>query len=117
MLSPPKHEIPFFSILLVLRIAEMPPIIFLPLVFAGCQAVAGETLGQNSDDTNLTAAVKAQLAREKCSTLTRIDVDTNRSVVSLNGNVESTEQRARAEQIARGVSGVKGVINNFQVQR
>ena len=90
---------------------------FLTLVFAGCQALTGETLGQNIDDANLTAAVKTQLASEKISTLTRIDVDTNRSVVSLNGTVESAEQRARVEQITRGVSGVKGVINNLQVQR
>ncbi len=82
-----------------------------------CQAVTGRTLGQNIDDSNLTAMVKAQLAREKISTLTRIDVDSNGGVVSLNGTVESTEQRARAEQITRGVGGVRRVINNLQIQR
>jgi osmotically-inducible protein OsmY len=49
--------------------------------------------------------------------LTRIDVDTNGGVVALNGTVESADQRARAEEIARRVSGVKSVINNLQVQR
>ena len=92
-------------------------IVALAWMLTGCQALTGETLGQNIDDTNLTAAVKTQLARDKVSSLTRIDVDTNRGVVSLNGVVESTEQRARAEQIARGVSGVRGVTNNLQVQR
>ena len=87
------------------------------LALSGCQAITGRTAGQNLDDTNTTAAVKAQLARDKVSTLTRIDVDTTDGVVSLNGTVESAEQRARAEQIARGVSGVKRVINNLQVQR
>jgi hypothetical protein len=93
------------------------PIFALAWVLTGCQALTGETLGQNIDDTNVTAAVKTQLARDKVSTLTRIDVDTHRGVVSLNGVVESAEQRARAEQIARGVSGVRGVTNNLQVQR
>jgi hyperosmotically inducible periplasmic protein len=86
-------------------------------VLGGCQALTGQTLGENIDDTNVTAAVKTQLAREKLSTLTRIEVDTNRGVVSLNGIVESPEQRARAEEIARGVSGVRSVVNNLQVQR
>ena len=86
-------------------------------ILAGCQALTGETVGQNIDDANLTTAVKTQLARDKVSTLTRIDVDTTRGVVSLNGVVESAEQKARAEQIARGVSGVKNVVNNLQVQK
>ena len=86
-------------------------------VLAGCQAMTGRTAGQNLDDANTTTAVKAQLAREKASTLTRIDVDTTGGVVSLNGTVESAEQRARAEQVARGVSSVKKVVNNLQVQR
>ena len=87
------------------------------LTLGGCQAMTGRTAGENLDDTNTTAAVKAQLARDKVSSLTRIDVDTNGGVVALNGTVESAEQRARAEQIARGVGGVKRVINNLQVQR
>jgi len=57
------------------------------------------------------------LAQDKLSTLTRIDVDTNAGIVSLNGTVESAEQRAHAEQLARGAGGVKRVINNLQVQK
>jgi len=83
---------------------------------AGCQALTGRTAGQNIDDSNTTAAVKAQLAREKASSLLRIDVDTTDGVVALNGVVESAEQKARAEQITRGVGGVKKVVNNLQVQ-
>ena len=89
----------------------------LVLTLGGCQATTGRTAGQNIDDSNTTAAVKARLAEDKISSLTRIDVDTNGGVVALNGTVESAEQRARAEQIARGVGGVKRVINNLQVQQ
>jgi len=93
------------------------PILAVVWILAGCQALTGRTVGQNIDDANLTAAVKTQLARDKISTLTRIDVDTNDGVVALNGTVESAEQRSRAEQIARGVSGVKSVVNNLQIQQ
>ena len=42
--------------------------------------------------------------------------DTN-GVVALNGTVETPEQRARAEQLAGRVDGVKKVVNNLQVSR
>ena len=86
-------------------------------VLSGCQALTGRTFGQNIDDTNLTAAVKTQLARDKVSSLTRIDVDSSDGVVALNGVVESAEQRSRAEEIVRGVGGGKRVVNNLQIQR
>jgi osmotically-inducible protein OsmY len=38
-------------------------------------------------------------------------------VVSLNGIVESADQNAKAEQLARQVSGVKDVKNNLQIQK
>lgn len=83
---------------------------------AGCQAMTGETLGENIDDTTITTTVKAKLAAEKGTTLTRVQVDTNRGVVQLSGVVESPAVRARAEQITRQVGGVKSVVNNLQVQ-
>jgi hyperosmotically inducible periplasmic protein len=84
---------------------------------AGCTAMTGETAGQNVDDSTITASVKTKLAADKIGSLTRIDVDTTRQVVSLNGVVESPDQKARAEQLASQVSGVKKVNNNLQVQK
>jgi hyperosmotically inducible periplasmic protein len=98
-------------------IGKVAAVFALVFMLGGCQAMTGRTAGQNIDDSNTTAAVKAQLGQDKLSTLTRIDVDTNDGVVVLNGTVESSEQRARAEQLARKVGGVKRVINNLQVQR
>jgi hyperosmotically inducible periplasmic protein len=83
---------------------------------SGCQALTGETLGEHIDDTTITSTVKTRLAAEKGTTLTRIQVDTDRGVVQLSGVVENAAERARAEQIARGVGGVKGVRNNLQVK-
>lgn len=83
---------------------------------AGCQATTGRTVGQNIDDANLTAAVKAQLARDKISSLIRIDVDSTDGMVELSGTVGSAEQSAHVEKLARGVSGVKNVVNKLQVR-
>jgi hyperosmotically inducible protein len=86
------------------------------LLLTGCQALTGKTAGQNVDDATITASVKSTLVADKAANLTRVDVDTNNGVVSLNGVVESTQQKSRAEQLARRVDGVKSVVNNLQVQ-
>jgi hyperosmotically inducible periplasmic protein len=87
------------------------------LLFGGCQAMTGRTAGKNVDDSTTTASVKTKLAGDKVSSLTRVDVDTTNGVVSLNGVVESPEQRARIEELAREVKGVRSVKNNLQVQK
>ena len=99
-----------------MTITKILPAIALMFLLTGCQAMTGETMGENIDDTTITTTVKAQLAAEKGTTLTRVQVDTNRAVVQLSGVVESAADRARAEQVTRGVGGVKGVVNNLQVQ-
>jgi hyperosmotically inducible periplasmic protein len=86
------------------------------LLLLGCQAMTGRTAGQNVDDSAVTAAVKTKLAADKISSLTRIDVDTVRGTVSLNGVVESAEQKSRAQVLASQASGVNKVINNLQIQ-
>lgn len=87
------------------------------LVVSGCTSMTGQTAGQYVDDTTITTEVKAKLVGEKAANFTRIDVDTTNQVVSLNGIVESADQKAKAEQIARQVSGVKSVKNNLQIQK
>lgn len=86
-------------------------------VAAGCQSMTGKTAGENIDDTTITAAVKAKLVADRATNLTRVDVDTNRGTVYLNGSVDSAEQKARAEQLAWQAKGVKSVVNNLQVVR
>jgi hyperosmotically inducible protein len=83
---------------------------------AGCQATTGSTVGQNIDDTNITAAVKSKLAVDKASSLTRVGVETTRGTVQLTGVVDSAATRDKAAAIARSVDGVKNVVNNIQVQ-
>ena len=87
------------------------------LVISGCRSMTGQTAGQYVDDTTITASVKAKLVGDKTANLTRIEVDTTNQVVTLNGIVESADQKAKAEQLAHQVGGVKSVKNNLQVQK
>ena len=86
------------------------------MLLAACSSMTGRTLGENIDDAGITAKVKAKLASEKISTVTRIDVDTNQGVVALNGTVATEAMRVRAAEIARDVKGVRDVVNNLRVQ-
>lgn len=87
------------------------------MVTAGCQTLTGKTAGENVDDSTITAAVKSKLVADKAANLTRVDVDTNRGTVYLNGTVETPEMKAQAERIAWQAKGVKAVVNNLQVQK
>jgi hyperosmotically inducible periplasmic protein len=87
----------------------------LALALSGCQTMTGRTAGQNVDDARISTAVQASLTSDKASNFTRIDVDTTNGVVYLNGTVQSAEQKARAEQSAGRIEGVKKVVNNLQV--
>jgi hyperosmotically inducible periplasmic protein len=87
----------------------------LAVALSGCQAMTGRTVGQNVDDARISTAVQATLTSDKASNFTRIDVDTTNGVVYLNGTVQSADQKARAEQLAGRVDGVKKVVNNLQL--
>jgi osmotically-inducible protein OsmY len=86
------------------------------LSVAGCASMTGQTTGQYVDDSTITASVKTKLVADKLANFTRVDVDTTNKVVSLNGVVESPDQKARAEQLAMQVSGVSRVENHLQIQ-
>lgn len=88
----------------------------LTLVVAGCQSTTGKTAKETMSDAAISAAVQAKLTGDRLANFTRVDVDTVRGVVNLSGVVVSTEQRARAEELARQVKGVTRVNNNLQVQ-
>lgn len=92
------------------------PLVALVWMLAGCQTMTGQTLGENIDDTTITTTVKTKLAADKGTSLTRVQVDTNRGVVQLTGVVETAAERSRAAEIAKSVGGVKQVVNNLQVR-
>ena len=94
-------------------------IVTLALLFfmSGCQALTGQTMGENIDDSYITGAVKTQLASDKLVSLTRVEVETNNGVVYLTGQVQTAEQRSHIGSLASQVKGVKRVVNNLQVRK
>ncbi len=65
------------------------------------------------DNAALTTKVKAALLADELVKGTQINVDSSDGVVTLNGTVDNTAHMQRAEQVARGVSGVTSVKNNL----
>lgn len=84
-------------------------------VMNSCQAMTGETMGQNLDDGALTTSVKTSLAGERLNTLSRVGVETNNGVVVLTGEVETASEKSRAGTVTSQVKGVRQVVNNLQV--
>ena len=78
-----------------------------------------EQLGREAkpllDDATLTAKVKAKLAADPEVTAYTIDVDTSGAVVTLSGHVESADESAEAEKLARDTEGVQSVVNRLTV--
>lgn len=66
-------------------------------------------------DAAITTKVKAEMAKEKGVSATRIHVDTDNGVVKLSGVARSQDESDRAASIAKGVKGVTSVDNNIQV--
>jgi len=83
---------------------------------AGCSSTAEHrSTGAFIDDSAITTKVKAAFVKDDVVKAIDVKVDTYNGTVQLSGFVENAEQRVRAEQIARGVSGVRDVTNNIQL--
>ena len=85
-------------------------------VLNGCQAIREKASGPEFEDAKMTAIIKGQLAREDQATLQAVTVDVDDGVVKLKGTVNSAQKKAKAEEIARKVDGVKKVVNNLEVK-
>ena len=74
---------------------------------------ATNTAANAVDNAALTTKVKAALLADELVKGTQINVDSNNGVVTLSGAVDSPAHMQKAEQIAKGVSGVTRVQNNL----
>jgi hyperosmotically inducible protein len=81
------------------------------------QQVAERTAGDVVDDNVITARVKAALVQEPATKARQINVETRQGVVLLSGFVDSEEEKERAEEVARTVSGVKSVENGLEIKQ
>lgn len=83
----------------------------------GCSVVRGqESAGAYVDDSAITAEVKAKFVADKQVDAGAINVQTLHGEVALSGFAKSAAERARAEEIARAVKGVRSVRNNLVVR-
>lgn len=64
-------------------------------------------------DAAITGKVKAAVMAEPGIRSLKIDVDTKDGVVTLNGKIDTQEQKNRAMQVAQGVDGVKSVVDHL----
>lgn len=76
-----------------------------------------ETVSTGASNATLTTKVKSALAADVgMGTMTSINVDSDKGVVTLKGKVDSAEAKKKAEEIAKKVDGVKSVKNQLRVE-
>jgi hyperosmotically inducible periplasmic protein len=84
------------------------------LTVAGCAVTRGqETVGAYVDDTAVTTAVKARFFDNREVDGSSISVETLNGNVQLSGFAKNANERMTAENIARGVNGVRSVRNSI----
>lgn len=90
----------------------------LAVMLAGCAADGSQrSTGQVIDDTAILTKTKAALVNDPVVSGMAINVDVERGVVTLDGAVNGEVEKQKAEQIARGVDGVRAVENNIVVRQ
>jgi hyperosmotically inducible periplasmic protein len=82
---------------------------------ASAPSASSETIGQHVDDGTITTKAKADLLAASNVKSTHIHVKTRKSVVWLTGTVPSSDDKAAAEEVVKGVKGVSSVKNHLKV--
>ena len=67
-------------------------------------------------DAMIITKIKAEFAKDKTVSATKIHVDTDKGVVTLGGTAKSKAESDKAEMLAKNVSGVSTVRNDIKVQ-
>ena len=67
-------------------------------------------------NAGLTAKIKSKMALDDTIKARNINVDTDGTVVTLTGTVETTAQKTRALQLARETDGVTSVVDRLRVE-
>ena len=89
------------------------------LMLIGCAATSSrESIGESSEDANITARVQSSFTADPLVSASAIGVQTTQGVVHLSGTIKSEQERYRAIQLVQGVAGVREiVVRNLVVQR
>lgn len=87
------------------------------LTATGCAVTRGqETVGAYVDDAGITTLIKTRMVENKQVDAGAIKVETLNGTVMLSGFAKSGNEKMTAENIARGVNGVKSVRNEIAVR-
>jgi len=77
----------------------------------------GEKIGDTLDDAWIHTKIVAKLIGDTKTPERKINVDVVNNMVTLRGMVNTAEQKAEAERIAKTTEGVKGVKNLLKVSK
>jgi len=89
----------------------------LTIAFMGCAATSKhESTGQYVDDSVITTKVKTAIFKEDTLKSMQINVKTYKGVVQLSGFVDSSQNVAKAGEVARRVEDVVSVQNDLLVK-
>jgi osmotically-inducible protein OsmY len=87
------------------------------LLFAtACTRDDGKTTGDVIDDSAITAKVKAAFVQDPAVRAIDVKVTTFKGAVQLSGWADSAAEKARAEEVAKNVPGVKSVENKIDLK-
>ena len=73
------------------------------------------TIGQGANDSWLWFKTRTALLTTSDLRESTINVDVVNDVITLKGTVATAEQKAKAETVAKGIEGQKGVKNELKV--
>ena len=74
-----------------------------------------ETIGDTLDDAWIHTKIVAKLIANSTTPERMINVDVVKNVVTLRGTVDSAEEKAAAEKVAKETDGVTKVLNQLKV--
>ena len=92
-------------------------VVLLVFVAVSCRTPGGRTAGEVIDDSSITTKVKTKIYGEGIMEGLAISVKTFQGNVTLSGGVDNAEQKAKAEELAAGVYGVKKVNNLLLIKK
>lgn len=87
------------------------------IAVAGCAVVRNQsTPGEYVDDVVLVTQIKARFAEDPVVSAAALEVEALRGTVQLTGFARSQDEKARAGELARQVTGVREVRNDIIVR-
>ena len=83
----------------------------------GCATMAGETAGENVDDSTMHAKATAIIVKDPDARYFKIDVTVTQGHVVLTGFVNSRETEERVADKIRQINGVKSVKSLLKIEK